>query len=116
MVLLVLEAHGPLHFGGRIDKGAQRVARQRVIIAARIYVLELARLVVDALGLWPFEQEALDLIGGVDGVAVLLVQSVGKNLQHAADVRGVGLSALVDDFAEDEHLAGAENIGWAPRT
>ena len=114
MVLLVLEAHGPLHFGGRIDKRAQRIARQRVVITARIDVFELARLVVLAFGLGSLEQEALDLVGGVERVAVLLVQSVGKQLQHAANVGGVGLSAFVDDLAKDENLAGSENIGRTP--
>jgi len=28
VVLFVLEAHGPLHFGGRVDKQAERIARQ----------------------------------------------------------------------------------------
>ena len=41
MVLLVLEAHGALHFGGGVDEGAQRIAGQRVMIAG-IDVFELA--------------------------------------------------------------------------
>ncbi len=43
MVFLVLEAHRALHFGRGIDESPQRVARQRVIISAGIYVLELVR-------------------------------------------------------------------------
>ena len=80
VVLLVLEAHGALHFGGGIDKRAQRIARQRVIIAAGIDVLELAGLVVMPLGVGTLEQEAFDFIGGVEGVAVLLVQCASAKL------------------------------------
>ena len=50
MVLLVLEAHGALHFGGGVDKRAQRVAGQRVVIAAGVDVLELAGFVIAPLG------------------------------------------------------------------
>jgi hypothetical protein len=50
VILFVLESHRALHFGGRIDKGAQRIARQRVVIAAGVHVFELAGLVVEALG------------------------------------------------------------------
>ena len=42
VVLLVLETHGALHFGGRVDERAQRIAGQRVIVAAGVDVLELA--------------------------------------------------------------------------
>ena len=34
VVLLVLEAHRALHFGGGVDELAQRVAGQRVVVAA----------------------------------------------------------------------------------
>ena len=36
MVLFVLEAHGALHFSRRIDELAQRIERQRMIVAAGI--------------------------------------------------------------------------------
>jgi len=114
VVLFVLEAHGPLHLGRRIDEGAQRIAGKRVIIAAGIDVLEFSSFVVDALGLRALEQETLDFIGGVDGVAVLFVQRVGKYFQDAADVGGIGLSAFVDDFAKDQYFAGPEDVGRAP--
>ena len=114
VILFVLEAHGALHFGGRIDEGAQRIAGQRVIVAAGVHVFELARLVVGALGVRPLEQEAFDFVGRVQGVAVLLVQAVRERLEDAAHVGGVGLAALVDDFAEHQHLAGAKNVGRRP--
>ena len=50
VILLVLEAHGALHFGGGVDERAQRVAGQRVIVAAGVHVLELAGFVVAPLG------------------------------------------------------------------
>ena len=42
VVLFVLEAHGALHFGGGVDERAQRIAGQRVVVAAGVHVLELA--------------------------------------------------------------------------
>ena len=47
-------------------------------------------------------------------IALLLVQPLGKGLQHSAHVRGIRLAALVDDFAEHQHLAGPEDVGGAP--
>ena len=49
MVLLILEAHGALHFGRGVDEGAQRVAGQRVIVSAGVDVFELAGFVVAPL-------------------------------------------------------------------
>ncbi len=46
VVLLVLEAHRALHFGGGVDEGAQRIAGQRVVVAAGVHVFELAGFVV----------------------------------------------------------------------
>ena len=114
VILFVLESHRALHFRGRIDEGAQRIAGQRMIVAAGVHVFELAGLVVGALGVRSIEQEALDLIGGVEGIAVLFVQLVAKQLQHAADVGGVGLAVLIDDLAKNEYFARPENIGRPP--
>src|SRR5579859_4416997 len=114
MVFLILEAHGALHFSRGIDKRAQRIARQRVIIAAGVYVFELARLVVTALGISALEEKALNLIGGVERVAFFLVHVLGKLLEQAADVGGVRLAAFVDDIAKDQDLAGTKNIRRAP--
>ena len=72
VILLVLEAHGALHFGGAVDERAQGVAGQRVVVAAGVHVVELAGLVVVALGVGTLEEEALDLVGGVEGVALLV--------------------------------------------
>ena len=59
------EAHRALRLGRGVDEAAQRVARQRVVVAAGRDELELARLVVVALGVAALEQEALDLVGRV---------------------------------------------------
>ena len=72
VILFVLEAHGALHFGSRVDEIAQRIAGQRVVVAAGIDVFELAGLVISALGVRRPEEEAFDFVGGVQGVAVLL--------------------------------------------
>ena len=50
VILFVLETHGALHFGRRVDERAQRIAGQRVIVAAGIDVFELVRFVITALG------------------------------------------------------------------
>ena len=90
VILLVLEAHRALHFGGRVDELAQRIARQRMIVAARVDVLELAGLVIAALGVRALEEEAFDFVGGVQRVAILRELIVRVTLQDAADVAAVG--------------------------
>ncbi len=72
MVLLVLEAHGALHFRGCVNKRAQRIARQRVVISAGIHVFKLAGFVVAPLRVHPLEEEAFNLVGRIQGVAFVL--------------------------------------------
>ena len=67
-----------------------------------------------ALGIRSREKEALDLIRGIAGVAVLLVHSIGKQLEHAADVRRVRLAILVNDFAKHQHFARSEHVRRSP--
>src|SRR5262252_6228820 len=114
MIFLVLESHRALHFGGGVDEGAQRITGQTMVIAAGVDVLEFLRLEVAALGVYTLEQEALDLIGGVERVVVLLVQLIGKSLEKAADIGVVRSSAFVDHITEDQHLAGAEHVRRSP--
>ncbi len=66
------------------------------------------------LGIGAFEQESFDFVGGVECVALFLVEFVGVSLEHAANVAGVGCAALVDDLAEHQHLAGSEYVGGSP--
>jgi hypothetical protein len=77
VVLLVLEAHGALHFGRGVDELAQGIERQDVVVAAGVDELELAGLVVALLGVFAGEEEALNLVGGVERVLLLLVELVG---------------------------------------
>src|SRR5260221_9233024 len=114
MVFLILKAHGALYFRRGIDEGAQWVARQRMVIAAGVHIVELAGFVVATLGVCALEEEAFNLIGGVERVAFLLVHVVGKLLEQATDIGGVWLAAFVDDVAKDQDFAGAKNIGRAP--
>ena len=74
MVLLVREAHRALHLGGGVDELAQRVAGQRVVVAAGRDELEVPGLVVAALGVAALEEEALDLVRDVADRAVLREQ------------------------------------------
>ncbi len=55
-------------------KRAQRIAGQRVIVAAGVHVFELAGLVVVPLGVYALEEEAFNLVGRVQRVAFVLEQ------------------------------------------
>src|SRR5579862_4291325 len=46
VILLVLKAHGALYFGRSVDELAQRVERERMIVAAAADEFELASLVI----------------------------------------------------------------------
>ena len=114
MVLFVLKAHGSLHFRGTINENAQSVVGQGVVIAAGADVFELAGLVKVALGVNAIEKEALDFVGGVQSVALLLEQACAIGLQDGAEIGGVGLSVFVNHFAEDQHFSGAKDVGRPP--
>ncbi len=114
MVLLVGEAHRPLHLGGAVDEQPQRVAGQRVVVAAGRDEVENAGLVVAALGVAAAEQEALDLVGGVAHRLVLGPQLVGVGLQPGAHVGAIRPAVALLHLAEHQHLAGAEYIRRQP--
>src|SRR6266849_8730730 len=114
VIFFILEAHGALHFGAGVDKGAQRIAGERVVVAAGVDVLELSGFVVMALGVGALEEEAFDFVGGVEGVALFFVQRFGIALEQAANVGAVGRAILINDFAEHENFAVAEIIGGGP--
>ena len=114
VVLLILEAHGALHFGAAVDELAQRIAGQRVVVAAGVDVLELAGLVIVAFGVVAFEDEAFDFVGGVERQALGVVKALRVVLEHAADIGGVRGAVLIDDFAEDQHFAGRRRHRWGP--
>src|SRR6202044_3545427 len=77
-------------------------------------VFELAGFVVVALGVGSLEKKAFNLVGRVERVLVLLVQAVGVTFQHSANVGRVRRPALVDDFTENQNLAGPEHIRGSP--
>src|SRR5713101_329577 len=114
VVFLVLEAHGSLDFGRGINKRAQRIAGKRVVITAGVDVFELADFVVIPLRVLAFEKESFDFIGGVERVALLLVESVGVALQDSANVGGVRRTVFVDHVAEDKDFAGTKHIRRRP--
>ncbi len=114
MILFVLEAHGALYFGYRIDEAAQGIAGQRVIVAAGVYVFELASFVVAALSVGAAEQEAFDFVGGVERVALFLMHLFGKFVEQAANVSHVRLATFIDHVAEDQDFAGAKDVSRAP--
>ncbi len=85
-----------------------------MVVAAGVDVLELSGLVVVAFGVKSFEEETLDLVGGVQRVAFLGVTIVGELLERAADVAGERLAVAIEDVGEDEDLAGPEYVGRTP--
>src|ERR1700675_1013174 len=85
-----------------------------MIVTASVDVLKFSSLVVMPLGVFSIEKKALDLVGGVERKTFLLVEMVRVALQDAANVAGVRTAILVDDMAEDQHLAGPKNIGRPP--
>src|SRR4051794_25081020 len=104
MILLVLESHGTLHFSRRIDEGPQGIAGKRMVVAAGVDVLQLSSLVIPALGIGTLKQKSFNLIGRVQGIALLFILFLGKGLEHRADVAAVRISTLVDDLAKNQHL------------
>src|SRR5260221_1669735 len=114
MVFLILEAHGALHFRRGIDERAQRIAGQRMVIAAGVHIVELAGFVVATLGVCALEEEALNFVGGVERIAFFLVHVISELFEQAADIGGVWLAAFVDYVAEDQDFARAQNIRRAP--
>jgi hypothetical protein len=114
VVLLILEAHGPLDFRAAIDKVAQRIARQRVIVPARVHIFKLAGLMIMPLRVRAVKDEAFDFVGRIQRVAALLVQALRIPLQNSANIGAVRGAVLIDHLAEDHHLAGAEDIARAP--
>ena len=114
VILLVLETHGPLDFRGGINKRAQRIAGQRVVVTAGIDVFELAGFVVIPLRILALEKESFDFVGGVERIALLLVEIVGVALQDSSNVSGVRRTVFVDHVAEDKDFAGSKHIRWRP--
>ncbi len=110
MVLLILESHRALHFGHRVDETAQWIAGQRVVVSARVHVIEPPRLRKIPLRVDPREQEPLNLVRRIQRVSVFFELLLSKQLQHTARVARIRRSALVDHIAEHQHLPGSENI------
>ena len=114
MILLILETHGALYFRSGVDEAAQRIARQRVVIATGIHVLEGSSLMVAALGIRSFKQEAFDLVSGIKCVAFVGINLSGELFQNAADVGTIRFATFIDYLAEYEHLAWPKEVGGRP--
>ena len=114
MILLILEPHRALHFGARVDKRPQRIARQRMVVAAGVHVFELTRLVVAALGILAVEKKSFNLVCRIQRVAFPFVQLVRISLERSANVRAIRRTVLVDHLAKHENLARAEHIRRRP--
>src|ERR1043166_1262262 len=109
MVFLILEAHGALHFSRGVNKRAQWISGERMVIAAGIHIFELVGFVVATLGVRPLKEETFNLIGRVERVALFLVHFCGKNFQISADIGAVGLTAFINHIAKDQDFAGAKH-------
>src|SRR5438045_8835935 len=84
------------------------------MVSGRVDGFELAGLVIVALGIATLEEETLDFVGGVERESLGVVEGLRVILENASDIRGVGRAVFVDDFAEDQNFAGAEDVAWAP--
>src|ERR1700733_7879336 len=102
MVFFILEAHGALHFCRSVNKCAQLVAGQRMIVAAGVYIFELAGFRIVALSVNTLEEKAFNFIGGVECVAFFFVHLLGKNLERSPNISAVRRAALVNDFAKNQ--------------
>src|SRR5271163_658209 len=85
-----------------------------MVIAAGVDVVKLSSLGIRGFGIRPVEEEPFNFIGCVQRVAILLKLSGSETLEHSAHVGGVGLSALIDHFAEYHHFARSKNIRGPP--
>src|SRR5579864_9372666 len=114
MILFVLETHRALHFRSGVDEGAQRVAGKGMVVSAGVDIFELAAFVIVPLGVGAFKEKSFDFVGGVESVFLFLVKVFGVILEYAANVAGVRRPSLVDDLAEDQDLAGTEDVSRSP--
>ena len=85
-----------------------------MIVAAGIDVFELIGLVIAAFRVGTVEEEAFDFVGGVEGVALFLVEALRVAFEDAADIGAVRRAVFIDDLTEDQHFAGAEDVGRGP--
>ena len=114
MVFFILKTHRALHFRCRINKRTQQVARQRVVVAARVHIFEAVSLVIMTLSIHPLKQESFNLVRCIERVAFLLVQVGRKRLQRATNIRAVRCAAFVDHFAKHQHFTRSEIIRRRP--
>src|SRR6185437_3931989 len=85
-----------------------------MIVATSVDVLERCGLVECSLCIDTVEEEAFDLIRGIQGVAVLVKHLLRELLEHATHIGAVGAAVLVDDFAEDKDLARSKDVRRRP--
>src|SRR5436305_14157513 len=87
-----------------------------MIVPACVDVFELQAFVIMALRIGALEQESFNLVGGIEGVPLLLVQFFSVVFQDAANVAGIAGASLVDHFAEYQHLVRATHVIGCPIT
>src|SRR5712664_1613845 len=114
VILLVLEAHRPLHFRGRVDERTQRIAGEGMVVASGVHVVKCIRLMITTLRVRALKQEAFNLIRGIQRVALFLVQVAREALQKAANVGSIGRAVLVDDVTKNKNLASAKDVRRRP--
>jgi len=113
VILLVLEAHRPLHFRGRIDERTQWITREGMIVASGVHVVKCIRLMITTLRVRALKQEAFNLIRGIQRVPFFLYKSP-EALQKAANVGSIGRAVLVDDVTKNKNLASAKDVRRRP--
>ena len=114
MVLLVLEAHGALHFRRGVDEAAQRVLGQAIEIAAGADQIKDTGFVIVAFRVAAVEDETLYFGRDVGHGAVFLVHLLGVFHQASAEIRFVWLAVLAQHGTEDQNLARTEDVRRHP--
>src|ERR1700677_798337 len=85
-----------------------------MIVSALVDVLELAGLMVGALGVDAIKEEALNLVRGIQRITIPGKLLISEILQNAAYVARVMAAILVNHLAKHKDLARTENVGWRP--
>ena len=89
MILFILKAHRALHFSRGVDKRSQQIAGQRMVVAAGVYVLEPACVVIMAFGVSSLKEKTLNFVGRVKCVVFILIERSRVALQQPTNVRRV---------------------------
>src|SRR5260370_8241505 len=85
-----------------------------MVVASGVHVAECICLMITTVGVRTLKEECCDVLGGIQRVALFLVQVAREALQKAANVGSVGRAVLVDDISKNKNLASAKDVRRRP--